>query len=297
MMKIGIGTVQFGMDYGISNPEGRPPIEEVNKILEVAASNGIRVIDTAALYGNSEEILGKAWPDGYIFDVVTKTARFSKSVISETDVRQLENTLHRSLRNMCISSVYGLLIHHAEDLLVDGGQLLIEKMLELKQKGLIEKIGVSVYTAEQIDRILDKFSIDLIQLPISILDQRLLKSGHLMKLKKKGIEIHARSVFLQGLLLMDIEIMPPYFNLIKEHLFKLREYLKGQKLSPLEAALNFVIQQPEINAAIVGVNTASEFQEIMRAVKYNKLDQNSDYSIWAVEDENIINPSLWRYNR
>lgn len=295
-MKVGIGAVQFGMNYGVSNSAGKPSTAEIKKILDIAASNRVRIIDTATIYGNSEEVLGMTWPNCYSFNVVTKTARFSKPVIKEADAQQLEDTLNRSLRNMRIPSVYGLLIHHADDILVDGGQLLIEKMLELKQKGLIEKIGVSVYTAEQIDRVLDKYCVDLIQLPISILDQRLLQSGHIKKLKKNGIEIHARSVFLQGLLLMDPETLPSYFDAIKAHLLKYREYLKRYNMSSLEAALNFVLQQPEINTAIVGVNTSLEFQEIMSAAKYNKLEQSFNYSIWAVEDENIINPSLWRLN-
>jgi len=292
-MKIGIGTVQFGLDYGISNQKGKISKEEVKGILNVATQNGVRIIDTAAIYGNSEEILGKTLPHNHHLSIVTKTPRFSKDYITNDDVRLMEETFLKSLSKLKLSSVYGLLIHHADDLFVVNGHLLMEKMLDIKHRGLVEKIGVSVYTGEQIDRVIDKYPIDLIQVPINVLDQRLLISGHLLQLKKAGIKIHARSVFLQGLLLMEPKAVPSYFNPIREHLLKYREYLQAHDISPLQYALQFVLQQPEIDTVLVGVCSATEVREIVSCVK-NISNSWSNYSDWAINDERFLNPTLWR---
>lgn len=290
-MKIGIGTVQFGMNYGISNRHGKACNEEVEKILNIGALNGIRVIDTAAMYGTSEEVLGHTLPLKHSFDIVTKTPKFEAQSIS-IGARILEDTFHRSLERMHLNSVYGLLIHHADDLLVEGGHLLMESMLELKKRGLVKKIGVSVYKSEQIDKITDRFSIDIVQLPINGLDQRLLGSGYLAKLKSIGVEIHARSIFLQGLLLMDNAVIPSYFDQIKEHLYRYNKFLEYKQMSPLQGALKFASQIPELDTILVGVNTYMEFSHIMNAIE-GMPDGYIDFSEWSIKDERFVNPSLW----
>lgn len=291
-MKIGIGTVQFGMDYGISNSQGKTSIEEVEKILNVAALNGIRVIDTAAMYGTSEEVLGLTLPAKHSFDIVTKTPKFEAQSLSD-GAQLLEDTFHRSLERMRLNSVYGLLIHHADDLLVEGGHVLMERMLGLKQRGLVKKIGVSVYKSNQIDIITDRFSIDIIQLPINVLDQRLLASGHLPKLKSIGVEIHARSIFLQGLLLMDSDVIPSYFNQIKKHLIRYKMFLENKQMSPLQGALKFAFQIPELDTIILGINTYIQFSHIMNAIE-GMPDGYIEFSGWSIKDEQFVNPALWK---
>ena len=182
-MKIGLGTVQFGLDYGVSNKEGKTAPDEVGRILKAAADRGVRVIDTAALYGSSEEALGSALPTGHRFDIVTKTRSFKKDSITPDDARILEEGFGASLSKLRSRSVYGLLLHDCDDLLAKGGGLLMAKMQGFKERGLVKKIGVSVYTASQIDRVMARFSIDIIQLPLSVFDQRLIQSGHLSRLK------------------------------------------------------------------------------------------------------------------
>ncbi len=289
-MKLGIGTVQFGLDYGISNKEGKTPPDEVVRILEIAKENCIRIIDTAALYGSSEEALGEVLPQGHSFDIVTKTPKFSES-ISETDVLLLEETYHQSLQKLKQSSLYGLLFHNADDLLASKGYLLWDKMMELKSRGLVRKIGVSVYTGAQIDKILEKYAIDLIQIPLNILDQRLLRAGYLEKLKRAGVEIHVRSVFLQGLLLMDPETLPPYFNSVKEHLRKYHLYLREKNLTPLQSALGFVLGIKEVDAVICGVNNYVQLLELCSAAKSSAIE---NFDRFALSDEAILNPAQWK---
>jgi aryl-alcohol dehydrogenase-like predicted oxidoreductase len=289
-MKIGLGTVQFGLDYGVSNKDGKTPPGEAARILETAERNGIRIIDTATLYGESESVLGKALPEKHSFDIVTKTPRFTETGPAER-AHLLEHAFRLSLQNLHVASVYGLLIHHADDLIGDGGNALMDRMLELKQQGLVKKIGVSVYSAEQIDRVLDKFSIDLIQLPVNVLDQRLLVSGHLARLKAAGIEVHVRSIFLQGLLLMDPDAMPPYFSPIRQHLVRYHEKVRQLGLTPVQAALGFVMGLNEVDAAICGVTTRQQLREILANANPCRADLFAEFALF---EEGMVNPSLWR---
>jgi len=167
----------------------------------------------------------------------------------------------------------------------------MEKMLDLKHQGLVKKLGASVYTAEQIDRLLEQYELDLIQLPVNILDQRLVASGHLAKLKRAGVEIHARSVFLQGLLLMEPDTLPPYFEPVREHLRRYRAHLEGWGLSPLQAALGFVIGLEEVDVAICGVNTHQQLEELVRLAKsLPDLDRLAEF---AIDAPSVLDPSRW----
>jgi len=289
-MKLGLGAVQMGIDYGISNKNGKTTKEEVVKILEVAARNNIRIIDTAAQYGNSEEVLGNSLPKKNNFKVVTKTISIGHEDITLSDVMRLEETFFRSIEKLRVSSVFGLLAHHAEDLIAQGGDHFMTKMMELKQRGFVEKIGVSIYTGKQIDDILNKYSIDIIQLPINVLDQRLLNNGYLSKLKAAGVEIHARSVFLQGLLLMNPDGLPPYFDKVKMHLKQYHESIRDKGMTPVQAALRFVAGLTEVDAVICGVNNHRQLEELCAAThSANPID----FSYYAIYDEPILNPSQW----
>ncbi len=291
-MKVGLGAVQFGVDYGISNKAGKTSALEAVKILEAAAEQGVRVIDTASLYGNSEEVLGLSLPPEARFDIVTKTPQFAKQHIDKNDAQHLEETFRLSLKKLRKPSVYGLLVHRADDLFADGGSLLMDKMQEIKESGAVKKIGVSIYSGQQIDKILEQYSIDLIQLPINILDQRLLRSGHLQKLKQAGVEVHARSIFLQGLLLMDQQSLPPHFDGVREHLKCFHRFIQDRGLTPIQAALGFGEDIPEIDCVICGINNHQQLQEICMAAQIKV--KHEDYAQFAIENELILNPSNWR---
>ncbi|TBL67788.1 aryl-alcohol dehydrogenase [Paenibacillus thalictri] len=293
MSKIGIGTVQFGLDYGISNQNGKTSIQEVENILTVAKELDIKYIDTAHLYGSSEEILGLSEVSKFgDYKVITKTPKFS-DLILESDALYLYQTLLRSLNKLRNTSVYGLLMHDADDLLKSGSDLLYNKLLEIKQEGLAGKIGVSVYNSMQIQSIIDHYPVDIIQLPLNVFDQRLIENRMLNKLKQNNIEIHVRSVFLQGLLLMEPSALPSFFNKYKTHIVKYRNYLEQHNISPLEAALSFVSSQTTIDCVICGINNAAQLREIYAASK-KKYDVNKlNLSQFALHDEKIINPSNW----
>lgn len=292
-MKLGLGTVQFGLDYGITNRQGQTPLPEAARIMDLADQEGIEIIDTAALYGESEEVLGKCLKAWHNFKIVTKTPKFAGKPITHNDARLLEDTFAQSLAKMGLPSLYGLLIHHSEDLLAPNGEILMESLLKIKQQGLVKKIGASVYTGQQIDTLLDKYNtIDIIQLPVNVFDQRLLQSGHLSKLKLANIEIHARSVFLQGLLLIPPSELPDYFAPIKSHIVHYHKTLQSYGLSPLQGALGFVLNLEQVDVVLCGVNNSRQLQDICGVAKKKLMIDN--FKQFAVQDECMLNPSLWK---
>ncbi len=295
-MKLGLGTVQFGLNYGISNTLGQTAAHEVAQILALAWQNNIQVLDTAPLYGSSEAVVGQTLSPSQSFKIVTKTPQFFHKSITQEDAQELVATFHQSLSRLNQTSLYGLLIHGADDLLSSNGHLLMEAMLHLKQQQLVKKIGVSVYRQEQIDRILATYAIDLIQVPFNVLDQRLLTSGHLSHLKQLGVEVHARSVFLQGLLLMEPEQLPSYFEPIKHHLQTYYRLIRQHHVSPLEAALGFVLSCPEIDHVVCGVNHHNQLLELLHATKMQQFKSSLGNlgREFAIADPAILNPSQWR---
>lgn len=285
-MKLGLGTVQFGLDYGISNNEGRTPPEEVSRILHFATSVGIQVLDTSPSYGVSEQVLGSTITrDRDEFRIVSKTHP------QVSDARQLERNLRESLSHLRRRRIYGLLMHRSSDLLSSHGAALYEELVRLKERGLVQKIGASIYSASEIDELMKRYSLDLIQVPINVLDQRLRESGHLQKMKGRDIEIHARSVFLQGLLLMPSISLPKQFKPLEEHLISYSRFISERSMSPVVAALNFVLQIPEIDVVICGVNKLDQLEEIVSASK--RVVDTQDMRRFRFNDETLLNPALW----
>ena len=290
-MKIGLGAVQFGLNYGVFNKSGQTGNEEVKNILEYAAAENISILDTAPSYGTSEQVLGEAISLPNNFSIITKTPCFEEPVITQEQSQSLETVFHESLERLNISSVYGLLIHNADDLNKDGVDFLLDAMIRLREKGLVKKIGVSVYTSEQIDLASKYSAIDLAQVPISVFDQRLIKSGHLSQLKKRGTEIHARSVLLQGLLLAQPSALPQHFDGIRMHLEGFCQKADAYGITPLEAALGFVGALKEVDIVLCGVGSRAELEGLVAASK-KKVDPKW-FQDFGLQDTAILNPSLW----
>lgn len=294
-MKLGLGAVQFGLDYGVSNPAGRTSPEELARILALAAGQGIELIDTAAAYGDSEAALGQAFAAPACaraqFKVVTKTPALAAGADVLRAGDQLERSLHESLGRLRLASVHALLVHRASDLTGPGGAQLMARMRQLQHDGLVGQIGVSVYDGQQIDAVLERFEVDLIQLPVSLLDQRLLHSGHLARLRQRGVTIHARSVFLQGLLLMAPTDAPCFFDPVRAHLAACRARLDGLGVSALEAALGFVNGIGEVDVLVCGVNNSAQLAELCRAAATPVA--LGDTARFALHDERFLNPANW----
>ena len=203
MNKLALGTAQFGLDYGVTNSEGKVQVEEVELILGCAKENSINTLDTAASYGNSEEVLGSIGISD--FQIITKT------IPLKNGVDEVIKHFQQSLTFLNKSSVNGLLIHNINEIEHKNFNTLFKELTELKRQGLVNKIGFSTYTPEQVDFLLKNFDFDLIQVPFNIFDNRLIQGGQLQALNNKGMEVHARSVFLQGVLL-DFNNLSNYFS-------------------------------------------------------------------------------------
>jgi aryl-alcohol dehydrogenase-like predicted oxidoreductase len=288
MSKIALGTVQFGIDYGINSESGQVRPEEVRSILNYAHSQNIDLLDTAPVYGNSEKVLGVANVQN--FKVVTKTRHFNNTEISNSDIDLLKKDFSCSLTDLRQESFYGVLVHNASDLLKPGAEKLYDHLQELKQAEKIEKIGVSVYDYSQLQSILDNFDIDLVQLPFNILDRRMIDTGMLATLCSSNIEVHARSVFLQGLLLMSEQNRPDKFNRWSS-LWKIwHEWLNDNQITALEATIRYVISMPEISKVLVGVDTADQLKEIVMATLGVLPGIPTEM---YTNDADLLNPSNW----
>lgn len=287
--KLGLGTVQWGIPYGISNRSGIVASDTVTAILTEARKCGIQVLDTASLYGRAETVLGTNSLE--FFRVVTKTPKFATSVITDEQAAQLVDTFHQSIQRLRCRRICGLLIHHANDLLAPGGEKLLDAMLELRSNGFVEKIGVSVYDGEQTDAVLKVFKPDIVQLPLSILDQRMLVSGQLERLKKAEIEIHVRSVFLQGLLLMPMSQIPKYFDPISPLLASWHFAAQKLGMTLSQAALSFVRDIPYVDTVLVGVESLAQFKS---CVEDFSIGASFDASNFACSDPKFVNPALWK---
>jgi len=283
-MKLAIGTVQFGMAYGISNRYGQTPQKEVASMLATGEELGVELLDTAASYGQSEKILGETLPKSHTFKIITKTPHFKLPVIGISEVKYVQTAFEKSLKN--------LLIHNVDDLLVKGGELLFDELRRLKDKGYIQKIGVSVYNGKQLDNILERYEIDIAQIPLNIFDQKLLRDGYLTKLKNRGVETHARSVFLQGLLVMPIAEVPPFFSPLMPLLQTYHNVINDHNVPLQTGALNFVKQINEIDYIIVGVCTKQQLIENIKI--YNlSLPLKVDYRAFACDNDYLLNPCNW----
>jgi len=289
--RIGLGTVQLGMDYGISNAHGQPALEEVTDIISAAWTSGIHLLDTAPLYGNSEQILGKCIQEKHQFDIVSKTPKLHQLKDVKDKSKHLCHQVEKSLKDLQQNKLYGLLIHDVNDVLLDHTNEFLITLERLKEDTLVEKIGVSVYRPQDVDSILEKFIPDIIQLPCSVFDQRFLHTGCLYRLVEMGIEVHVRSVFLQGLLLMSLQQLPNHFQNIRQHLMNYQAKVTSSGLSFLEAALGFVSRLPEVVKILIGVTSLNELREILTiSFDHEALDSLQDFFI---DDERVINPTYW----
>jgi len=280
-MKIALGTVQFGLDYGVSNQNGQVKAAEVKNILSFSKEAGIDMLDTASGYGNSEKILGSS--DISDFQIVTKASLLEESVDKVID------SFYKSLDDINRSQVYGLLIHHIDSIENKLFDSLFLKLHKLKQLGLIRKIGFSIYTPDQLALLEERcFEFDLIQLPINVFDTRFVDGGQLQFLKSKGVEIHSRSVFLQGVLL-NLNNLPKYFSTWKRQFDIYQAIVRESELSFLEYALNFVLDISEVDKVLVGVTSKKQLQQIIQSI-----GNGDNLCANPINDVNLLIPSLWK---
>jgi aryl-alcohol dehydrogenase-like predicted oxidoreductase len=267
LSRLGLGTVQFGIDYGVSNRAGRPAESEVAAILTRAIEARVGYLDTAPAYGTAETLVGRHLPRGHGLRIVTKLPPIAEATIKAQHGTAMLETLARSLKHLSANKVYGVLIHRAADLAKPGAEHIIDALMQAQARGWVERIGASIYNSGQLSLVESRFQPQLVQLPFNVLDRRPIESGMLSRLKAQGVEIHARSIFLQGLLLMNPSELPQFFAPVRAQIAGLQRHWTEAGLSALDGCLQFVLQQPEIDAVMVGVNRLREFDDIVAAVQ------------------------------
>ena len=283
--KLSIGTAQFGMHYGISNKNDIVGPKDISSILDYAFSNNILLIDTAEAYGESEINLGaqKRIKDGD-FKIISKVNDLEKRV---------EDNLCLTLEHLNQSKIYGYLLHNFN--LLEKDENIIHDLFNLKKKGLVDKIGVSIYHPNQAHELLTKFPfIDIIQLPYSLFDQRF--QNTLEFIKSHDVEIHARSIFLQGLVFMDPLELNDFYNPAFENLKNLKKLSLDLGISIHSLAINFVLMNSFIDHLIIGMSSYADIKQ-NNSVLYDSLFNQSIYDkllAMSITDENIILPYNWK---
>lgn len=283
-----LGTVQFGMNYGVQN-NGRPNLELVFNILDEAISNGVFCFDTAMAYGNAEQILGKYICERNINKDYLKIITKGKS---QSDLQIIINNINNSIENMHIEQVYGFLFHDSTVVYSKGKMNLLS---EIKSNGYSENIGVSIYTPEEALKALE-YDIDIIQVPYNLFDSRLDKVDFFKKAKEKSIEIYARSSLLQGLALMDYNKLPSNVLFAKDYLIEFDNLCKKYGIDRLNAAVNYVASNDLIDYIVFGTDNLKQFKEYM-VIKDKKLPIefiNEIKNCFSDVSEKLVNPVLWK---
>jgi aryl-alcohol dehydrogenase-like predicted oxidoreductase len=285
-MKIGLGTVQFGQSYGIANQDGQVSRSEAKAMLQLASINGIDTLDTAIVYGDSEMCLGEVGTQG--FKLVTKLPAVPEDC-SDVSAWVCQQTA-ASLSRLGVASVYGLLLHRPEQLLDQNGTALYQALQGLKDTGQVQKIGVSIYSSSELVALTPHYRFDLVQAPFNLVDRRLYSTGWMQRLKDDAVEVHTRSVFLQGLLLIPQADIPSNFAPWGGLWQRWHQWLADYDCSAVEACFAFLQSFPEIDRVIVGADNMSQLAQIIRAANSQAKANLPDLQC---EDENLINPSKW----
>ena len=285
--KLCIGSAQFGLPYGANNKTGQVPIDEVKKILEYAEKNNINYIDTASGYGDAETILGNVGLDN--FKVTTKLMPVPPTIKNiET---WLLNELEKSLQKLQKEKIYGLLLHDTKILKSSEGEKVINSLQIAKKEKLINKVGISIYDPEELNLINNLNKIDIVQAPYNIFDRRLEITGWIDKLYSENIEIQARSIFLQGILLQKSHALDKRFQKWQSYFQNFEKFLDNNDLSAYEACVSFVEQSNKISQIVVGIDYFEQFKQLIRLALIKR--QSNEMPNILCNDLDLIDPRRW----
>lgn len=284
-MRLALGTVQFGLPYGIANQAGQVTRSSAKTMVRVAAENGIDTLDTAIAYGESEACLGELGTEG--FKLVTKLPPVPGGCNVSGWVQE---QIDASLARLGVRAVYGLLLHRPEQLLETHGKALFQTLQGLKEAGQVQKVGVSIYSPDELEALTPRYRFDLVQAPFNLVDRRLHTTGWLQRLKRESVEIHTRSAFLQGLLLMPPATLPIKFASWSGLWRKWHTWLARHNVSAVQASLAFPLSFPEIDRVVVGADSVSQLEQIISAASSVA---PMDFPDLQCDADELINPARW----
>ncbi|MDA1082645.1 MAG: aldo/keto reductase [Gemmatimonadetes bacterium] len=286
-MKLALGTAQIGLDYGISNQRGQVSRAEAVEILKLARASSVTMLDTAVSYGDSEARLGDISASRGM-DVVSKLPAIPDDV---ADIAGwMRDIVRGSLGRLRVTRLYGLLLHRSHALRGARAKEVGAALTGLMDAGLVLKTGVSIYVPAELDEIGGDAAVRLVQAPLNFFDDRLIQSGWLSRLKQKGIEVHARSIFLQGVLLFTPQNRPERFERWAEHFARYDGWMKTHDRSRLEVCVGYAMSVPEIDRIVVGVESAEQLTGIVAAAK---LAPRPVPAALSATDPDLLDPLVW----
>lgn len=288
MNKIRLGTAQFGQAYGIANSEGQPDRSQVRSILELAFKNQIDSLDTAIAYGDSERTLGSIGVGA--FHVITKLPPVPETGVDDVS-EWVDFQVSGSLSRLALGELDGLLLHRPGQLLSSAGPALYRALQAEVARGRVRRIGISVYDPAELDHLIPRFDLDIVQAPLNILDARLMRTGWMGRLQELGIALHVRSAFLQGLLLMQIRERPPYFDRWMALWDGWSSWLNAHELTPLQACLRYVLHMEGVEQVVLGVDSKAQLSEILTVAKEGPVPDG--YQALQTQELELLNPSRW----
>jgi len=288
MKKIALGTAQFGLNYGINNYRGKIPKDEIFEILHMANENGIIILDTASAYGNSESIIGDFLErTGIIFSIVSKLPKCKLE-----DARSIFDNTLKSLR---CKSLYGYMIHDFSS--YNEERSIWDFLCSLKNEQRIEKVGFSLYFPWQLQLLIEHgVMMDIVQVPYNVFDRRF--EDYFGLLKEMGVEIHVRSVFLQGLFFKEIGKLEKHFDIIKDKLKTLQRVADDSGLPIVALCMNFVADNKNVDKIVVGVDSVKNLKEIIEFSCGHFLSRNHLQKLLELKEanEDILLPFRWQLN-
>jgi aryl-alcohol dehydrogenase-like predicted oxidoreductase len=293
LSRLTLGTVQFGLPYGIANRSGQPSYETARDIIACAYEGGVNCLDTASAYGESETVIGRALAELGLADrmrVVTKVPPIPGDLTGPAVDRFVDASVRKSLKALRLEKL-GLCLFHREE---DSGHL--DALLKLQTQGLIEQIGISTYRPNITAGILTEGRVQAIQIPTNILDQRFIRAGVLNQARQQGVTVFVRSVYLQGLLLMSPDGLDPFFAPIVELHPKLAQWARAAGISLAELAVRFVLSFDEATSLVLGMETVDQMRENIRLCDRPPLPPDLLREILAgVPDlpEHLLMPPFW----
>jgi len=293
MPKLCLGTAQFGMAYGITNHSGQVAEREVKAMLEQAACAGIQMLDTAQAYGDAEAVLGRTLPKEHSFRIISKLPAQNQRSFSEDDPPIWEEDFKSSCERIGVTHLDGLLLHNPVDLAKPGSEHLHFWLLSLRDRGLVKRLGVSIYEAQDLEG-LPRELLDLVQLPLSLYDQRLLLNGTVSRLRSQGIAIHARSLYLQGLLLISANRWPRWVDpVLRNHHHRLEAIAVQLGCRLLDFAISFARDQSDLEGVVFGLCSRRELQELLASWTGINPWRNGEWRTWHLSDSTILYPRRW----
>jgi len=284
MSKLALGTVQFGLDYGIKNDRGRIPESEIGQILDEAMSGGIDLLDTACAYGSSETVLGILAGKTSGFSIISKLPAKSEASVAEE--------LAGSLARLGRKTLYGYMLHNFST--YQAHPSVMRDLAACKAQGLVEKIGASLYFPSEAETLLeDDVPLDLVQVPYNLLDRRFEKVFPL--LKARGVEIHTRSAFLQGLFFLDQSRLGGRFETVRMSIARLQALATESGFGLPTLCLGFAAACPHVDRVVIGVDTINDLRANLASWSQREHAKKVLVILGDIssEDENIILPYKW----